>query len=306
MDWLFNSIIDWFAAGLLKSLDVLITLIGETLLISPDVTWLPQVRALAGRSVWVVDTVFVLAFIAAGAVTMFSDDERRQYQAKDLAPRLVVGFVAAHFSQLVCSQAIGLANGVTRAVGPKRRVGGTVPEALGEEFRGVLSEKSAALLLLVILVVVVALLAATIFGMLARLAVLLVLTAVAPLALACHALPQTEPVAKLWWRSFGGCLIIPVLQAFTLQAGQWMLTDPEHMLPPMRLPTGDPLAVLNMFIVVVLLWTTARIPALVRRHVMQTGGSRTNVLGAVIRIAVVQQLARAVPGLRTAVKVARG
>ncbi|MGH3739603.1 MAG: hypothetical protein ACRDT6_28985 [Micromonosporaceae bacterium] len=306
MEWLFNAAINWLAAGLLAVLDVLITFIGEALLISPDVTWLPQVKALTGRSVWVVDTVFVLAFIAAGAVTMFSDDERRQYQVRELAPRLVVGFLAAHFSTLVSSKAIGLANGAAQALGPHSKVGETISGKLREPFTGTLSDQPAALLLLVMLTLVVALLAATILGMVARLAALLVLTSIAPLALACHALPNTDPVARLWWRCFGGCLAIPVLQAFTLQAGHWMLTDPEHLLAPLRLPVvGDPFTVLNLFVVVVLLATTARIPGLVRRHVTQTGGRGSNVLGAVIRVVVVQQLARAVPGLRSVVKAVR-
>src|SRR6266508_1821766 len=68
MDWLFNSILDWFAGVLLRTLDVVITMVGRALLVSPDVTALPQVKALAGRSVWVVDTVFVLAFLAAAAL----------------------------------------------------------------------------------------------------------------------------------------------------------------------------------------------------------------------------------------------
>ena len=37
-----------------------------------------------------------------------------------------------------------------------------------------------------------------------------------PLALACHALPQTEAVAKLWWRALAGCLVIQVAQAIAL------------------------------------------------------------------------------------------
>jgi len=302
MDWLFNSILDWFAGGLLRTLDVVITLIGRALLVSPDVTALPQVKALAGRSVWVVDTVFVLAFIAAAAVTMLGGDERRQHHAKDLLPRLVVGFVAAHFSQLLCAKAIAVANGAAAALGPKRRIGGSISEVVREHIKASLSAKPAALLLLVILAVIIGLVAVTALGLITRLAVLLVLTAIAPLALACHALPYTEPLARLWWRAFGGCLITPVLQAFCLQAGQWMLTDPDHTLPPMRLPGGDPAAVFQLFVVVVLLATTARIPGLVRRHVMNGGGARGNVIGAVVRIAVLQHLTRALPGLRTAAR----
>jgi hypothetical protein len=53
----------------------------------------------------------------------------------------------------------------------------------------------------------------------------------------------------------------------------------------------DPGGIMNLFIVVILLWTTVRIPGLVRRYVMQ-GGGRTNFLGAVVRVVIVQQLTR--------------
>jgi hypothetical protein len=129
-----------------------------------------------------------------------------------------------------------------------------------------------------------------VLGLLTRFSVLLVLAAVAPLALACHALPQTEAVARIWWKAFGGCLITPVLQAFTLQAGQWMLEDSAHILPELGIP-NDPGGVINLFIVVVLLWTTTRIPGLVRRYVTQ-GGPARNPLGAVVRVIVVQQVTR--------------
>src|SRR5262249_20133209 len=150
----------------------------------------------------------------------------------------------------------------------------------------------------VLVALICVLLAATTIGMLVRFAVLLVLAAAAPLALACHALPQTDGVARLWWRSFAGTLATPVLQAFTLQAGQWMLEDPTHVMPALGLP-NDPGPVTSLFVVVILLWVAVKIPGLVRRYATQ--GSRSpNFLGTVVRVVVVQQLSRAAPGLRTA------
>ena len=95
----------------------LFSAITDALLITPDVTVLPQVQAITGRSIWIVDTVFVLAFVAAGVLTMIAGgDERARYTAKDLAAAVVVGFIAAHFSQLCCSKLIELANALTAAL----------------------------------------------------------------------------------------------------------------------------------------------------------------------------------------------
>ncbi|WP_247659145.1 hypothetical protein [Micromonospora sp. U56] len=54
-------------------------------------------------------------------------------------------------------------------------------------------------------------------------------------------------------------LAVPVVQGFTLYAGQWMLTDPDHLLPVLGLSV-DPGGVLNLFVVMVMRWTTLRVP----------------------------------------------
>src|SRR5262249_37313011 len=111
-DWLnpahwLDAMLNWLAGGILNAFDAILSAITGGLLVNPDVTGLPQIQELTTRSVLVVDTVFVLAFIAAGALTMVSGgNERSRYTIKDLMPRLVVGFIAAHFSQLLVSQAI--------------------------------------------------------------------------------------------------------------------------------------------------------------------------------------------------------
>jgi hypothetical protein len=286
--WL-DSVMSWLAVHILDAFDAIFAAIAHGLLLSPNVTGLPQVQALTGRAVWVVETVFVLAFIAAGVLTMLAGgDERSRYTVKDLMPRLVVGFIAAHFSPLLIGEAIGVANGLTGALAP-----GDVdqPGALAA-IRSHLHDADnhiTPMLFVVLAALVTVLLATTLVGMLGRLATLIVLGAAAPLALACHALPQTDPVARLWWRGFGGCLVIPVLQAMLLQAGQWMLEDPGHILPELGVP-DDPGGVLNLFIVVVLLWYTARIPGWVGRYVSQ--GQGRGILGTVVRVVVVQQLTR--------------
>ncbi len=287
---IFDHFLNWVTTSILNCFDAIFSLIAKGLLITPDVTGLPQVQALSGKSVWVVDTVFVLAFIAAGALTITAGgDERARYTAKDLAPRLVVGFIAAHFSQIFAGQAITLANGLTDAFTPGDTNRQGALDAIKAHVHSA-NGSNAALLMPIIVVIITVLLATTMFGMLVRFAVLLVLCTAAPFALACHALPQTDPVARIWWRSFFGCLAIPVLQSFTLQAGQWMLEDQSHMLPALGIPV-DPFGFINLFIVIVLLWTTVKIPSLVRRYATQ-GGRTPNFLGMIVRVVIVQQLTR--------------
>src|SRR6266498_3369088 len=283
---IFDHFLNWVTTSILNCFDAIFSLIAKGLLITPDVTGLPQVQALSGKSVWVVDTVFVLAFIAAGALTITAGgDERARYTAKDLAPRLVVGFIAAHFSQIFAGQAISLTDAFTP--GDTNRQGAL--DAIKTHVHSA-NGSNAAMLMPIIVVIITVLLATTMLGMLVRFAVLLVLCTAAPFALACHALPQTDPLARLWWKAFTGCLAIPVLQSFTLQAGQWMLEDQSHMLAALGLPV-DPFGFINLFVVIVLLWTTVKIPSLVRRYVTQ-GGRTPNFLGMIVRVVIVQQLTR--------------
>ena len=162
-------------------------------------------------------------------------------------------------------------------------------------------DQTAALLFVVCLAIIVFLLAATACSVIVRFAVALVLTAAAPIALACHALPQTDPLARLWWRSYLAVLAVPVAQAFVLLAGQWILLDPAAMLPVLGLP-AEPGGVVNLFAVMVLLWTTVKVPGLMRRFAT-SGGRSPNFLGMIVRVVVVQQLTRGlrIPGAARAV-----
>jgi hypothetical protein len=309
MGWLLDGIFDWFAKAILACFDGLIGAITIALLRTPDVTTLPQVQALTGRSVLIVDICFVLFFVAAGVLTMTAGgDERARYTAKDLIPRCIVGFIASHFSQLWCAKMIELANALTAALVHDDLAGdGEIrPSVIGGIKRHMLAaqDRTVPLLFCVCAVIILILLGSTAFSMITRFAVVLVLTVAAPLALACHALPQTDPVAKLWWRSYGITLAIPIGQGLTLYAGHWMLVDDSAMLPVFGLPL-EPGGMINLLIVMVLLWTTLKIPELARRF-LSAGGQRPNFLGMMVRVVIVQQLSRSIPGLgRAARAVAR-
>ncbi|MGA8114114.1 MAG: hypothetical protein WCA46_10675 [Actinocatenispora sp.] len=301
MGWALDQMLTWLADQLLAAVSTLIGLITDTMLVTPDVTALPQVRALTGRSVWITDTVFVLVFVAAGALSMLAGgNEHARYGVKDLLPRCVVGLVTAHFSQLFAGHLIRLANALTAALTSRGFHGHGALAAMKDDLSAA-REQTGGLLVVACLGIIVALLAATALSMIARFAAALVLTAIAPLALACHALPQTDPIARLWWRSYLGILAVPVVQAFFLFAGQWMLLDRHAMLPMLGLPV-EPGGIINLLVVIVMLAATLMVPAAMRRYTTTAGGGR-NVVGAMVRVVVVQQLTRGlrIPGASRAV-----
>src|SRR5438034_570223 len=80
------------------------------------VATLPQVQAITGKSLTVVNVGFVLAIITAGITVMTHQTVQIRYSVSELLPRLVVGWIAANFSVPICSQLTALANALTGAL----------------------------------------------------------------------------------------------------------------------------------------------------------------------------------------------
>src|SRR5262245_9469029 len=118
--WLADTIIErvltWFAGTILGALDALWELLSGTVLVSPNVTHLPQVTAFASTSMVVVNACYVLAFVWVGILVMGRDTIQAKYGPGELVPRLVIGLVAANFAIPLCSTLIDLANAVTAAL----------------------------------------------------------------------------------------------------------------------------------------------------------------------------------------------
>jgi hypothetical protein len=306
VDWMMNQLIAWLAGFVLDALTGLVDVLRHTAFFTPNLTELPQVRAIWSQNVAIVDTCYVLAVIAGGVLAMTHETVQVRYSIKELAPRLVFAAIAANFSLDWCSLIYDTANSLTWALtaqpvagpGALDQVRGQVVAALANPAVGALST--------VVAVIIVVLVWMLMFTWIVRMGVLLVLTVAAPGALACHCLPQLDGVARLWWRTLFGTLGVQVLQALTLHTGVRVFLDPDANIPAM-LGMGAG-AVVNLGVLVALLWTCVKIPSLMRRYVRR-GGSASGIGAYLIRVVVVQQIARGVlprGGGRAARMVARG
>jgi hypothetical protein len=65
-------------------------------------------------------------------------------------------------------------------------------------------------------------------GWFVRIATLIVLAGIAPVALACYALPQPKPPPDRGGARCSGCLATPLLQAIFFATGVNLLIGPEH------------------------------------------------------------------------------
>jgi hypothetical protein len=289
--WMLDQVVDWVLGSVRDTLDTVWGLLASTLFHLPDVTGLPQVNTLASRSLGVVNVAYVLAIIAAGVAVMAQSSLQSRQGAGELLPRLVIGLVAANFATPLCRRIIDAANALVMALtGQGIASTGTFARLL-ELIQQQMNDPVAALLVAVIGVILVILVVMLVGGWITRWIVLIVLCGVAPLALACHGTPWTDTIARLWWRSMGGLCAIVILQAVALNTSLSLLLSPGTDLTQFGFPQAAVGGLLSLFIVVVLLWMTVRIPALVGRYLAQPGG-RPHILGALVRLVIVQQITR--------------
>jgi hypothetical protein len=106
---LLDGVIAWLSERGLDILNALWELLFSALLVVPDGTVLPQVQAIAARSLMIVNTCFVLAIIAAGVAIMGRGTVQSRYGIAELGPRLVIAFIAANMASPLCATLIEVA-----------------------------------------------------------------------------------------------------------------------------------------------------------------------------------------------------
>ena len=126
----------------------------------------------------------------------------------ELAPRVLLGALLANTSRDWCRLAIDFNNAFCEAVGQVMPPGFDQTPSAGQALINVVST---------LIELVVALLLA--LQMLMRLALVDVLLVVAPLALLCWVLPQTQGWARLWSTLFVSTVFVQSLQMLTLRLG---------------------------------------------------------------------------------------
>jgi hypothetical protein len=296
LDTMINGVLNWLTTATMAALNWVLGLLSNTVFTSPDVTALPQVGYMSNRALLAANASLALIVTVVGFLAMTHGTVQDRQSLKELLPRMLVGFLAANMSTPILTTAITGANALTEAL-----TGGqfTSQDSFNEIKRviaGVSSNPEQFIVALILRELAVLLLVLLVITWLGRLAVLLVVGASAPIALLCHSLPQTDPVARVWWRTLGGCLAIQILQAVTLHMAVATLLTPGANLPALGLP-HDPTGLFNLLMTCFLLWLVIRIPKWVSRTFGGNAGRGASMLGAIVRVVVVQQLLGAM-GLR--------
>ena len=265
---------DWFRDVVTDALDPALTLLGDTLLATPDVTGQSRVVELWQDSVGIADSFLVLFVLAAGAIVMGHETVQTRTALKDVLPRIVLAAVALNASLSVAGLAISTANSLSEAflgqgVGPAQAA-----VVLQQVVLGSLANQGIFVVLLggVVAVLVVLLLATYVV----RVALVVVLVVAAPVALLCHALPQTEGLARLWWRAFFGALAVQVAQSLVLITALQVFLATGG---PANLGINSTGGLVDMVVSACLCWVLVKIPGWVSRAVF-SGAAATAARGA--------------------------
>ena len=241
-----QSITGWFAGLVQSAINPVLTVIGQDLLSTPQPGSFPAVAGMWGTSLAIADAAYVLLVLAGGILVMGYETVQVSTSAKEIAPRLVLGLAAALAGQGASPQSAGA--------------------ALASTIRNSVSTGGVFIILLALVAVILALVLAVTYVL--RLMAVILLTAAAPLALACYALPQTAWAARWWWRAMTAVLVIPAAQALVLTAAVRVFFTTAWV----NASTGQYL--LHMLITICLLYLLMRIPFWIARPALSPfGGS---------------------------------
>lgn len=247
-----------FTTIIVAALNPLLELLSDTLLTTPSLSSLPRVGELWNNSWQIVLACYGILIILAGIVLMGYESVQSRYTVKEIAPRLVVGFLASGLSLFLAGKAVDLANALSYAV----MYGGADSYTAGDSLRGFVVGSfaiSGDFFIDIMWMVVIAVLVVLLVTYVVRVAMTVILVAGAPLALMCHALPQTDGIARWWWKAFGGVLAIQIAQSLTLITGVQVFLAPGGFASN-GLFGGTTSGLINLLVTLALMYILVKIP----------------------------------------------
>jgi hypothetical protein len=289
----------WFIGLVRSAIGPVFDVLGKTLLATPEISSPQMARA---QSLWftseaIANTCFVL-FVTVGGILMIAGGTLEQVSPREIVPRLVLAFIASNASLLLVGQAIKFANGLAQAFlaqGAKDADPEGAKDLLVGIVEATLATRGIFLLIVAIPVLVLALVVALTYVI--RVVITMLLIIAAPLALMCHALPQTDPLARMWWRAMCGMLAIQVAQSLVFVTAITVLFAKNSGGESTLLPLPNRAELVDLLLAIVLLYILARIPFWVSRMIWQRGltsGPLGRMAGFLTSAVIFRNIARAV------------
>jgi len=275
-----NAITTFFRDLVVAALNPLLNLLSASLLSTPSPKSLPRVGELWTQSWQILLACYALLVMIAGILLMAYESLQARYSIKEVAPRLVVGFLAGALNLFLATKAIELANALVTAVVGDGLEAIPVSQTMTNMILTPISGGGIFIIFLGVFLVVA--LVVLLITYLVRVALTLILIVGGPLAMMCHALPQTEGVAYWWWRAFGGCLAIQLTQGLALITGLRVFLAPGSFTPFGATRS----ALVTLLVMLALLYILIKIPFWILGS-LRIGGGRRSLVGTVARAYVI-------------------
>jgi hypothetical protein len=293
-----QAISGWFADLVRSAIKPVFDLMGQSVLATPEVdSWsMARAKSLWWVSLGIANSCFVLVVTLGGLMMVAGGGFTEQFSPKVIIPRLLVAFIAANTSLIFIGQGITFANSLAQAF----LAYGTAhasPEGAGDIIAGILwgSLETGGVFLPLVMIPVIVLALVVCLSYVVRVVLTMMLIIAAPIALICHGLQQTEPLAKMWWRAITGLLAIQVAQALVFDTAVVVLfaDDGERAVPFLGAPKGRGLV--DVLLATALLYILARIPFWISRMIWQrglTGGPLARMARLAVSILVMRNIGR--------------
>lgn len=274
-----NALTGFLRGMVTAALNPLLDLLSTTLLTTPTPANLPRLGEVWDNSWQILLACYGLLVLIAGVLAMAYESLQTRHSIKEIAPRVVIGFLAGAVSLWVASQAIEIANGLAQAV----MGDGLDASSAGQTLRNlVLGSVNGGIFIIFVDLFLAGTLLVLLVTYIVRVVLTIVLVAGAPLALMFHALPQTEPIARWWCKAFGGCLAIQVVQSLALITAMKVFLTPGGF--TLFGPTTSGLV--NLLVALALFYILVKIPFWILGSI-RVGGGRRSVVGTIARAYVI-------------------
>ncbi|MFJ9554338.1 hypothetical protein ACIRPH_11010 [Nocardiopsis sp. NPDC101807] len=265
-------ITQWFHGLVVGVLDPLLGWVAGKLFATPGPT--------AGvAAVWegvsaTANALYLLLVLAAGFVLMAHHSVQAQYGAREVLPRLVVGFVASNASLDVVGLAAEASTAVAGAVADDGIDAGAAARHLSSRSTPFLADETSAVVLF--LLVFVVLLVLWVVVEIVRVVIVVLLMVGGPLMLMFHGLPQTNRVAQMWWRTLAAVCLVPVAQAiaFVALTRVFFEGDTRALFGVVHIVRGEA-DLFDLFLLLVLVYVQIRIPVWAYRAVWSPPAGRS-------------------------------
>ncbi|WP_212988898.1 hypothetical protein [Actinoplanes auranticolor] len=295
-----NEFLLWVAK---TGLQPVMNALGSTALSTPDITGNPQVKAVWTTSLIVANGIYVLFVVLGGFILASRETLQSQYGFKQIAPRLAVGAVVSNISLILCGKAIEATNALTAAIAGQEIDGPNAAKAITGILDQPLTGTSPNILLILLVIAVAVLGLVVVITFILRVALLVLLFGIAPLAMVCHASPQTEGIAYTWWRAFAACLGLQMGQAVIVVGTVKVFLTPSGLVL-LGVPATTS-GLLGVLVCVTMLWLLIKVPGLMKQFVLAPIGMQSQgrgLIGQLIQAFVLIKTLGAAAGLTGAAK----